>query len=182
MRDEALARRYATALLEVVGEAESQPVDEALARVAHQLLETEAARIWLNPVLGHEAKRALIAALVEEEPPVLARFLEVIIAHRREAEIATIAESFHRAVLEQKGLTEAVITSGRPLPQEEKVRAQEALSRYLGKRLAPRFEVDPALIGGVRVTWGDRMLDWSVAGALERLKSRLLATREEVKA
>jgi len=182
MKDEALARRYAVALLEVVGEAESQAVDDALGRVARQLTESEASRIWLHPALGTEAKRALIAALAEEEPPVLRRFLEVIIAHRREAEIATIAESFHRAVLNQKGLTEAVIASGRPLPPDEQQRAGEALSRFLGKRLAPRFEVDPALIGGVRVTWGDRMLDWSVAGALERLKSRLLATREEVKA
>ncbi|MBX5467557.1 MAG: ATP synthase F1 subunit delta [Firmicutes bacterium] len=182
MKDEAVARRYAAALLEVVG-SEAEAVDAALSRLARDLSATEASRIWLHPALGAEAKRGLVRALAtEEDPPVVTRFLDVVIAHRREAEVATIAESFHQAVLERAGLTEAVIASGRPLAPEEQARATEALSRFLGRRLWPRFEVDPSLIGGVRVTFGDRMIDWSVQGALDRLRANLLAAREEVKA
>jgi F-type H+-transporting ATPase subunit delta len=38
-----------------------------------------------------------------------------------------------------------------------------------------RTEIDPALIGGLTVRVGDRLLDASVRGRLQRLRGELLA-------
>lgn len=45
----------------------------------------------------------------------------------------------------------------------------QQLEPRFGTRLTARVEVDPSLIGGVRVTVGDQMLDASVRGKLDAM-------------
>ena len=49
------------------------------------------------------------------------------------------------------------------------------LEKKFGRKLNPTVSVDPQLIGGVRVTVGDRVLDQSVSARLERMHKALLA-------
>jgi F0F1-type ATP synthase delta subunit len=45
-----------------------------------------------------------------------------------------------------------------------------------GGRVELSLEVDPSLIGGIAVRLGDRLIDGSVRGRLERLRTRLTAS------
>jgi F-type H+-transporting ATPase subunit delta len=49
------------------------------------------------------------------------------------------------------------------------------LEKKFGRKLNPTVSVDPQLIGGVRVTVGDRVLDQSVSARLERMHKALSA-------
>ena len=49
------------------------------------------------------------------------------------------------------------------------------LERRFGRKLTATVDIDPELIGGVRVVVGDEVLDTSVKARLERMKSALLA-------
>ena len=53
---------------------------------------------------------------------------------------------------------------------EEKLRELEA---HFGERLEGKVTVDPTLIGGVRVTIGDRVFDASVRGKLDLMAAAL---------
>ena len=47
------------------------------------------------------------------------------------------------------------------------------LEAHFGSRLQGRVEIDPALIGGVRVAVGDRIFDASVRGKLDAMAAAL---------
>ena len=49
------------------------------------------------------------------------------------------------------------------------------LEKRFGRKLQAKVEVDPELIGGVRVVVGDEVLDTSVKARLERMKVALTA-------
>ncbi|MFM8590801.1 MAG: F0F1 ATP synthase subunit delta, partial [Limnohabitans sp.] len=49
------------------------------------------------------------------------------------------------------------------------------LERRFGRRLHASVQVRPELIGGIRVTVGDEVLDTSVKARLEQMKAALTA-------
>jgi F-type H+-transporting ATPase subunit b len=66
----------------------------------------------------------------------------------------------------------AEVTSALPLnPDEESTVRQEVLSRIGAKQVA--FRVDPAILGGLVIKVGDKVMDNSVAGRLEGLRQNL---------
>lgn len=79
------------------------------------------------------------------------------------------------AVLEGATLSgeKAEVTSAVPLTDEEKKTVQSDLLAKLGKDATVTFRVDPAILGGLIIRVGDKVLDNSVAGQLAELKSSL---------
>ena len=67
----------------------------------------------------------------------------------------------------------AVVTSAAPLSEADSRAISERLAAMTGGRVEVELAVDPALLGGVVVRMGDRLLDGSVRGRLERLRARL---------
>jgi F-type H+-transporting ATPase subunit b len=66
----------------------------------------------------------------------------------------------------------AEVTSALPLnPEEESTVRQEVLTRIGAKQIA--FRVDPAILGGLVIKVGDKVMDNSVAGRLEGLRQNL---------
>jgi F-type H+-transporting ATPase subunit b len=66
----------------------------------------------------------------------------------------------------------AEVTSALPLnPEEESTVRQEVLTRIGAKQVA--FRVDPAILGGLVIKVGDKVMDNSVAGRLEGLRQNL---------
>ncbi|MEN3183990.1 MAG: F0F1 ATP synthase subunit delta [Atribacterota bacterium] len=64
-----------------------------------------------------------------------------------------------------------------PLTGEQKDIISAKLSRIIPKPFTIEEEVDPSLIGGVVILWGELLIDCSVKTQLERLRERIL--REE---
>jgi F-type H+-transporting ATPase subunit delta len=67
----------------------------------------------------------------------------------------------------------AHVTSALALSENERTQVQESLRRRFGAGLDFEFEVDPSLLGGVRVRVGDTVIDSSVASRLESLREYL---------
>lgn len=71
------------------------------------------------------------------------------------------------------GETKAQVTSALPLSEEEKATLASNLAAQLGAEPEMEFEVDPAILGGLLLKVGDRVIDGSVAGKLGALRERL---------
>ena len=67
------------------------------------------------------------------------------------------------------------MTSAVPLTPDDVQALTQRLEQTTGGRIALDVQVDPSLLGGLIVRVGDRLIDGSVRGRLERLRTRLVA-------
>jgi F-type H+-transporting ATPase subunit delta len=65
------------------------------------------------------------------------------------------------------------VTAAVPLTEEQRERLAAALGRMYGHDVHLNIEIDPELIGGVRVAIGDEVIDGSVATKLDDARRRL---------
>jgi F-type H+-transporting ATPase subunit delta len=65
------------------------------------------------------------------------------------------------------------VTSAAPLSDAERDAVRERLAAMTGDTVEIETRVDPSLLGGILVRMGDRLIDGSVRGRLERLRTRL---------
>jgi F-type H+-transporting ATPase subunit delta len=130
----------------------------------------------LTPAIQNSRKRAVMAKLLEEAgggSPLIRNFIYVLIDHRRIAIIGEIREAFELQLDERLGFVRAEVTSAAPLDQSVGANLESELSRLTGKRMRLRFDVDPALLGGVVARIGSTVYDGSVRGELRQLAKKL---------
>ena len=68
-----------------------------------------------------------------------------------------------------------VVTSALPLDEQEQAQYRGALAERFGREVAVDFRTNPAILGGVIIQVGDRVVDDSMAGKLDSLKAELTA-------
>jgi F-type H+-transporting ATPase subunit b len=67
----------------------------------------------------------------------------------------------------------AEVTSALPLTAEEKESVKQDVLAQVGDQATVTFRVDPAILGGLIVRVGDKVLDGSVSGQLESMRQSL---------
>jgi F-type H+-transporting ATPase subunit delta len=177
----AVANRYARALVDVVMAPGSplKPEDAVTQLRAVDAIFQESAELrnaMLTPAIQNSRKRAVLAKLIEEAgggSPLIRNFTYVLIDHRRIGIIAEIREAFELQVDERLGFARAEVTSAVPLDHHLGANLESELSRLTGKRMRLRFDVDPALLGGVVARIGSTVYDGSVRGELRQLAKKL---------
>lgn len=182
MRASAIASRYASALVDVVtgasAQTEAQQVVRQL-RAFEEALKTspELRAVLSSPAIATARKRAVIGRLAEamQLSRIARNFLFVLIDNRRVAALAEILEAFEILLDERLGYSRVDVTSAAELSEPRRQALAAEFGRLTGKRVRPRFSVDPALIGGVIARVGSTVYDGSVRGRLQTLGRRLTA-------
>ncbi len=67
----------------------------------------------------------------------------------------------------------ATVKSAVPLTADQTSRLVRSLTRIYGREVSAHIEVDPFLVGGIRVQVGDEVIDGTVAGRLAALHRRM---------
>ncbi|WP_255213879.1 ATP synthase F1 subunit delta, partial [Burkholderia pseudomallei] len=86
-----------------------------------------------------------------------------------------IAEQFEALKNAREGAADVQIVSAFPLEGAQLAELVTSLERKFKRKLKPAVEVDSSLIGGVRVTVGDEVLDTSVRARLAGMQAALTA-------
>ena len=92
---------------------------------------------------------------------------------QRPRDLLPILVAFYQYVRLEWQRHVARITSAVPLPKEEQDRILQILERRYGRLLGSQFEVDPAVIAGLRIQVGSEVIDGTVRGRLEELLEQL---------
>ena len=67
----------------------------------------------------------------------------------------------------------AIVQAAVPMTAEQTTRLVGSLGRIYGREVSVHVEVEPSLVGGIRVQVGDEVIDGSVAARLEALRRRM---------
>lgn len=147
-------------------------LDEIAAVASHP----DVAQAVRDPKLTNEQVYELLAGLVKSPlPEPIRNFLKLVIDNDRIAALPEIARQFRRLKNEAEGAADCVIESAFPLSEQQVNELLWGLSRKFGLKLKPEVKVDPELIGGVRVTVGDHVLDTTVKTRLAQMHATLTA-------
>lgn len=130
-----------------------------------------------NPQVVKEEKVAVMHQIfsgkVEEE---LMGFLSIIVEKDRQNDMIPIFEYFTDRVREYKKIGTATVTSAVELKSGQKAALEKKLlatTPYVEFEM--HYQVDPALIGGMVIRIGDRVVDGSIRTRLYELKRELSA-------
>ena len=178
MNTETIARRYSTALADVVlASGDTATVKAELADWGKLFSEsTDLQTVFGNPSIAHESKIKVLDGLIAKAKPTktTANFLKVLLQNGRLGDIGQINERFASVLEERSGAVSAEIISARELPGGERADFEKHLEKLTGKRVSVNYTIDQNLIGGVVTRIGSTVYDGSVKTKLENLKEQLV--------
>ncbi len=176
-RNDTAVRRYAEAAFEVglrdkTVEAWRAELDTA----ASIATDERVGRMLANPAIALEQRDELAKQLFGKvvSGPVL-NLIQLMIRRGRIHELPRLAAEFRRLDNARQGITLATATSAAPLTKDEIQALTERMEQFTGGRIELDVQVDPSLLGGVVMRVGDRLIDGSVRGRLERLRNQLVS-------
>lgn len=171
-----IARPYAEALFQVARGGHAQAIAAQLDAVASAAADTQLRTFADHPKAGPEQVLEVIVDVVKTplDAPVR-NLLATVIDNGRLAALPEIAQQFRALVNASSGVSQATVFSAFPMDEAQVAGVLGALEKRFGRKLDARVEVEPALIGGIRVVVGDEVLDTSVKARLEQMKVALSA-------
>ncbi len=170
----AAAKRYARAVFEVA--TETGQLDEwgsRLAKVRDLLSNPEVSAVLTNPTIPLNLRMELISAAPHELDPEATNLAKLLIESNRVEEVGAVADAFDELADEAAGRVRATVTTAVELSDSERDEVTRQLSERLGKEVSMKVNVDKRILGGLKLQYGDRLIDASVATKLQQLRRRL---------
>lgn len=129
-----------------------------------------------NPNVTNAQVFDVIAGVAKVALPVMAQnFLRTVIENGRLSALPEIAEQFRVLKNAQSGSSDAVVYSAFAMDDAALSDLTATLEKRFARKLNVSVELQPDLIGGIRVVVGDEVLDSSVKASLEQMKMALTA-------
>jgi F-type H+-transporting ATPase subunit delta len=172
-----VARSYTAALFEL---GEKHGLHEEFAQgldTVTSLLESDPRiRSFLaSPKVSLSLKRdALRTALQERVPTLLLNFVMVMLRKRRHRFLPRVAAIYREMLDVRSGRIQARVTLAHEPDDAQRQEIADVLSRITGQAVVPRITVDPAILGGLIVRYGDHIMDGSLQHRLATLRRRLV--------
>ena len=177
-----MAGRYANALFELALETKAtdavksdlESFDAAIAD------NPELARLVRSPVFGADEQLRALTAILDKAgiKGMAANFLRVITTNRRLFAVRDMIRAFRALVARHRGEVTAQVTVAEPL-NDANVDALKAALKSItgGKDIDLNVKVEPAIIGGLVVKVGSRMVDSSLRTKLNAIKFAMKEAR-----
>ena len=173
-----MAGRYAQALFQLAGESNTTDAVAAdLDRFATMVAESsDLQHLVKSPVFSVEQQVKALDALLSRAgiTGLTANFLKLVASKRRLFAVDGMIQGFKALNDAAKGVTRAEVTVAEPLSDANLSTLQAALAQVSGGRsVMVDVKVDPAIIGGLIVKLGSRMVDGSLKTKLNSIRTRM---------
>lgn len=176
MQDNRVARRYARALFATALKYDIvNSVEDDLANIDAVLFNDPEFRYFLSvPNTSRDEKMRILERVFSDRVTALTlQVLRVMLEKRREREIPQVRREFVALRREYQGIVHVTVTSAEVMAEDQRQSLIARLGELLGKKIESDFQIEPSLIGGVRVSYQNYVLDGSARGALSKLRERL---------
>ena len=173
----AIARRYAKALIELA--TEEQAVEKYHGELTdfETLLAAcpEASAVFSSPAFTVGVKKELLKEIVGRLPMsgTVSNFLFVLLQKNRLGQLSQIIAGYRAFADELSGVLRGTVTSALPLEEKQVSELRTSLEKSTGKKVLLQVELDSSLIGGVVTRIGDKIFDGSIRTQLDRIQDIL---------
>jgi F-type H+-transporting ATPase subunit delta len=169
------AKRYALAAFDLAQEhADAAMWQRALRQIAEFMGDAEVRRVLENTRVSQDPKMALVAAALNDLPALPLNLARLLVRKNRTALAVDIVEQFEQLLEAQRGVSRARAVTAVALGDAEREALARRLRDQIGGEVVLETEVDPALLGGVVVQIGDRLIDASTRARLKALRENLI--------
>ncbi len=169
-----VAGRYATALFELASDgkaidAVSADLDAFSTMIAGS---DDLRRLITSPAFSTEGQVAAVKALLAKAGigGLAANFIGLVASKRRLFALPGMIQGYRGLVAEAKGIVSAEVTVAEEPSAKRLAEIRAALKDVAGKDVAVSVKIDPAIIGGLVVKMGSRMVDASLKTKLNSIR------------
>ncbi len=177
MKLDSKAKKYAEALLNVAAQSGSEKaVKDSLELVNSTLRISPEFRAFLLSKRISEAQKAdaVKSALGDQCHPIISEFLGLVSGENLVNLLASISKAYEVKFAEAMNFVSVIAHVTGKLSGGEEAELKASLESALGKSTDLNVNVDPSLIGGIKLRVGNKFLDASIQNQLENMRLALL--------
>jgi len=176
-----MAGRYASALFDLAREANAiDAVKADIDRFDALVVESpDLMRLVRSPVFSTDEQLQALSAVLQRAGigGLAEKFLKLVTSNRRLFAVRDMVRAFRGLVADYKGEATAEVTVAEPLKDDHVAALKSALHTISGKDIDLSIKVDPAIIGGLVVKLGSRMVDTSLRTKLNAIRHAMKEAR-----
>ena len=176
-----VAGRYASALFDLAREAdEIDAVNTNLDRFDALVAESaDLERLVRSPVFTADEQLRAVSTVLDRAGigGVAARFVKLVTTNRRLFLVREMVRAYRNLVAQHRGQATAEVTVAEEIKDDHVAALRNALKAVSGKEVDIKVKVDPAIIGGLVVKLGSRMVDSSLRTKLNSIKHAMKEAR-----
>ena len=171
-----LAREYGEGLYELAKEEDlRQMIHEQLLDIRKLLREQpEFITLLCSRAIERDVRLGVVNnTFLNHVHPYVTNFMKLLVQREHFDAFLMCCEWFHQRFNEDVGIVEAVVISAVPLTEDERSALRTRLSKIAGRQVTLITQIDPSLIGGVRVEMEGKRYDNTIQDRLGRLRRSL---------
>jgi len=131
-------------------------------------------RYLKSPIIGEERKKeALTDRLGGHISQRTLAFLKFLVKKKRIRALRAILERFRELWNEERRLVEVRVTTALRLEVDQRETLSEKIEKLTGRKVELAEEIDPWILGGAVVSYGDRVIDGSIRTQLGLMRKRM---------
>ena len=176
-----IARVYAGALLELAKEGNAAEERYAEVRALRRALDEEPRLTALldSPRVKQGRKREIVEEVLGDDvSPDLRKLVLLMIEKNRQMFLGRVLAAFGEMWDEEHGRIRGTLTTARPVEDEAVSRIAAGFSERIGRELVLERRVDPEILGGAVLRYGEYRVDGSLRRRIRRLRGELLRGTE----
>ncbi|MBA3899818.1 MAG: ATP synthase F1 subunit delta [Bacteroidetes bacterium] len=173
MKETIVASRYAKSLLDLAMEQGNlEQVKEDIQLLEKAIRESrDLANFIKNPIIKTDKKTAVLKEIFDNKiSPLSHSFINLITVKKREVHLYAIAKGFLTQYNTHKRIMTAVITTASGVDENTRSRVLQMVTDATKNQIELIEKIDPSLIGGFILEYGDKRINTSISQKLNRLK------------
>jgi F-type H+-transporting ATPase subunit delta len=169
---EEIARVYSEALFEVAQDKDSlDEIHEQLGEISDVLAENRDLQVFFfSPYFSSAEKRDGIKRAIDGANPELVNFLELLAEKHRMPALFRIRKRFDELWAKENKRLGVIVTSAVELDSQIVESIGAEIEKQTGQTIELESNVDPEILGGLRLQVGNMVLDASIRSRLEKLR------------